>query len=92
MFDIIDGVICILKMKIARGMTIFKELSLKLENHTQELTKHYGYYYKHIIRLVLQFKFYSYYIQREYELSLKHINKLLDMVTKEESKMDRAHR
>jgi hypothetical protein len=34
--------------------------------------------------VVLQFKFYAYYIQREYEMSLKHVNKLLEVMAREE--------
>ena len=29
-FEIIDGVICVLKLKITKGLNIFKEISLKL--------------------------------------------------------------
>lgn len=45
MFDIIDGIICILKMKISRGINIFKEVSLKIESNCEEIVKYYGYYY-----------------------------------------------
>lgn len=64
LFDIIDGIICILKMKISKGLNIFKEISLRLESNTQNIVQHYGHYYKHITKLVFQFKFYSYYILR----------------------------
>jgi hypothetical protein len=30
LFDIIDGIICSLKMKIGRGISLFKEVSLKI--------------------------------------------------------------
>ena len=53
-------------MKITKGLNIFKEISLRLESNTQDIVQHYGYYYKHIIKLVFQFKFYSYYILRDY--------------------------
>jgi hypothetical protein len=82
LFEIIEGIICILKMKIARGITIFKEVTLRVENNTDEIIKHYGHYYTQIIKLLYQFKFYGYYILREYELSLKHVNKLLEILDK----------
>ena len=78
-------------MKIVGGLAILKEISLKLETNGQEMSRYYGYYYKQIVRLVYQFKFYSYYILREYELSLKNINKLLEMLAKEETKLDKVH-
>ena len=30
LFEIIEGIICILKMKIGRGITIFKEVTLRV--------------------------------------------------------------
>lgn len=53
-------------MKISRGINIFKEVSLKIENNCEEIVKYYGYYYNEIVKLLLQFKFYGYYILREY--------------------------
>jgi hypothetical protein len=35
LFEIIDGVICILKMKIGKGITTFKEASLKIESYAE---------------------------------------------------------
>lgn len=35
LFEIIDGVICILKMKIGKGINIFKEASLKIESYAE---------------------------------------------------------
>jgi hypothetical protein len=86
LFDIIDGIICILKMKIGRGIAIFKEVSLKVENNAEDIIRYYGHYYGEIIKLLFQFKFYGYYILREYELSLKHVNKLLEILEKEGKK------
>lgn len=67
-------------MKIAKGISIFKEVSLRVENNAEEIIRHYGHYYSEIIKLLFQFKFYGYYILREYELSLKHVNKLLEIL------------
>lgn len=51
-------------MKISRGLTTLKELSLKLDNQAEEVSKYYGSYQSQILKLILQFKFYCYYIQR----------------------------
>ena len=48
-----------------------------MEGETEELQRCLGAYYSQLAKVVLQFKFYAYYIQREYEMSLKHVNKLL---------------
>ena len=53
-------------MKISRGIAIFKEVSLRVEGNTDEIIKYYGHYYSQIIKLLFQFKFYGYYILREY--------------------------
>jgi hypothetical protein len=70
-------------MKITKGLTIIKEIGLRLEGGNQDLVKCFGIYYSQLNKVVLQFKFYSYYILREYEMSLKHVNKLLEVMAKE---------
>lgn len=51
-------------MKIAKGLCTLKELSLRVESQSHEINKYYGSYQKEIIKLILQFKFYAYYVQR----------------------------
>lgn len=82
--ELTEAVICILKMKIAKGLTIIKEIGVRLETEADELLKCFGGYYSQLVKVVLQFKFYAYYIQREYEMSLKHVNKLLEVMSREE--------
>lgn len=57
-----------------------------MENNGEDIIRYYGHYYGEIIKLLFQFKFYGYYILREYELSLKHVNKLLEILEKEGKK------
>lgn len=42
--EVIEGVICILKMKISKGLSTLKELSLKLESQSDEIARFYGCY------------------------------------------------
>lgn len=42
--EVIEGVICILKMKISKGLSTLKELSLKLESQLDEIARFYGCY------------------------------------------------
>ena len=53
-------------MKMGRGLSLLKGVTLELEDEQVMVNKYGNYYYTAMCKLLLQFKFYAYYIVRDY--------------------------